>query len=414
MMTPHSPLLRLLALLLVAIWLPPLQAAGGHDHGNGTAEQREVTGPHGGRLLEDGSFRLELAIVEDGVPPEFRAWATRDGQTVDPAAVDLEVRLERLGGRTDVIEFRPMDDFLRGRQTVVEPHSFDIVVRARYDGRDYRWRYASHEGRTRIPEQIADDGGLTIGTVGPATLRRTLSLTGRVRPDPDRVARVAARYPGAVERINAALYQEVEKGEALATVVARDSLQTTGLRAPFDGVVIERRAAVGQQSGDEPLFVIADLRQVWVELDAFSQDLAEIEVGQSVTVRDLEGAALASGEITHVAPTSGVRQNVHLRVPVDNPDGSLRPGRFVRGEVIVEQREVPRAVRRSALQRFRDFDVVYARFGETYEVRMLDLGARDDTWVEVLDGIETGTEYVTGNSFLIRADIEKSGASHDH
>lgn len=408
----HPLLRRTTLLLLIALWLPSLHAAGNHAHGHDGDDPS--TGTHGGRLLEDGGFRLELAIVEGGVPPEFRAWATRDGQTVDPTAVDLEVRLERLGGRTDVIEFRPMDDFLRGRQTVVEPHSFDVVVRARYDGRDYRWRYASHEGRTRIAGEIADDSGVTTGTVGSATLRRTLSLTGLVRPDPDRVARVAARYPGAVERINAALYQKVEKGEALATVVARDSLQITVLRAPFDGVVIERRAAVGQQSGDEPLFVIADLRQVWVELDAFSQDLAEIEVGQSVTVRDLEGAALASGEITHVAPTSGVRQNVHLRVPVDNPDGSLRPGRFVRGEVIVEQREVPRAVRRSALQRFRDFDVVYARFGETYEVRMLDLGARDDTWVEVLDGIEIGTEYVTGNSFLIRADIEKSGASHDH
>ncbi len=414
MSTLYFPLIRSLLLLVATIWLSPLQAAGGHDHGHGMSDPGELTGPHGGRLLEEGSFRLELAIVEDGVPPEFRAWATRDGQTLDPTAVDLEVRLERLGGRTDVIEFRPMDDFLRGRQTVVEPHSFDVQVRARHDGQTYRWRYASYEGRTRIPEAIAEDSGLTTGTVGPATLRRTLSLTGRVRPDPDRVARVAARYPGTVDRIEAGLFDRVEKGEALATVIARDSLQTTLLRAPFDGTVIERHAAVGQQSGTAPLFVIADLRRVWVELDAFSRDLAEIETGQAVTVRDLDGAALASGEITHVAPTSGVRQNVHLRVPVDNPDGGLRPGRFVRGEVTVERREVARAVRRSALQRFREFDVVYARFGDTYEVRMLELGARDDTWVEVENGIEPGTEYVTGNSFLIRADIEKSGASHDH
>lgn len=410
----YLPLLRSLLLLLATIWLAPLQAAGGHEHGHGMAGQRQMIGPHGGRLLKDGNFRLELAIVEDGVPPEFRAWATRDGQAVDPAVLDLEVRLERLGGRTDVIDFQPMKDFLRGNQTVVEPHSFDVQVRARYDGQNYRWRYASHEGRTRIPEAIAEDSGLTTGKVGPATLRRTLSLTGRVRSDPDRMARVAARYPGTVDRIQAGLFDRVEKGEALATVIARDSLQATVLRAPFDGVVVERHAALGQQSGADPLFVIADLRRIWVELDAFSQDLAEIEIGQAVTVRDLDGATLASGEITHVAPTSGVRQNVHLRVPADNPDGSLRPGRFVRGEVTVERREVARAVRRSALQRFREFDVVYARFGDTYEVRMLELGARDDTWVEVENGIEPGTEYVTGNSFLIRADIEKSGASHDH
>jgi cobalt-zinc-cadmium efflux system membrane fusion protein len=72
------------------------------------------------------------------------------------------------------------------------------------------------------------------------------------------------------------------------------------------------------------------------------------------------------------------------------------------------------AVRREALQRFRDFDVVFARYGDTYEVRMLELGHGDREFVEVLDGISPGVEYVTANSYLIKADIEKAGASHDH
>ena len=67
-----------------------------------------------------------------------------------------------------------------------------------------------------------------------------------------------------------------------------------------------------------------------------------------------------------------------------------------------------------AIQRFRDFDVVFARVGDTYEVRMLELGRRTPEWTEVLGGLEPGTEYVVDGAFLIRADIEKSGASHDH
>jgi cobalt-zinc-cadmium efflux system membrane fusion protein len=58
--------------------------------------------------------------------------------------------------------------------------------------------------------------------------------------------------------------------------------------------------------------------------------------------------------------------------------------------------------------------VVFARFDDFYEVRMLELGRRNRDWVEVLGGIESGTRYVTENSYLIKADIEKSGASHDH
>jgi cobalt-zinc-cadmium efflux system membrane fusion protein len=45
---------------------------------------------------------------------------------------------------------------------------------------------------------------------------------------------------------------------------------------------------------------------------------------------------------------------------------------------------------------------------------MLELGRGDSDWVEVLDGLEPGEIYVTGNSYLIKADIEKSGATHDH
>lgn len=75
---------------------------------------------------------------------------------------------------------------------------------------------------------------------------------------------------------------------------------------------------------------------------------------------------------------------------------------------------MPLAVRTAGLQPFRDFTVVYAQVGDTYEVRMLDLGERDPDYAEVLGGIDPGVTYVTEQSFLIRADIEKSGASHDH
>jgi cobalt-zinc-cadmium efflux system membrane fusion protein len=107
-------------------------------------------------------------------------------------------------------------------------------------------------------------------------------------------------------------------------------------------------------------------------------------------------------------------QSVVARTSVDNFDGRWRPGMTVAAEVIVNARQVPLAVKESGLQRFRDFTVVFARYGETYEVRMLELGARDGTYAEVLGGIKPGTPYVSEQSFLIKADVDKSGASHDH
>lgn len=86
----------------------------------------------------------------------------------------------------------------------------------------------------------------------------------------------------------------------------------------------------------------------------------------------------------------------------------------VEGDFTVNALSVPLAVRTKALQPFRDFTVVFAKVGDTYEVRMLELGQKTPEWTQVLSGLQPGTEYVTDGAFLIRSDIEKSGASHDH
>jgi cobalt-zinc-cadmium efflux system membrane fusion protein len=93
---------------------------------------------------------------------------------------------------------------------------------------------------------------------------------------------------------------------------------------------------------------------------------------------------------------------------------SLPIGATVTGRIQVDEYDVPLAVKRAGLQAFRDFTVVYAQVGDEYEVRMLELGREAGEWVEILGGLEPGTRYVTENSYVIKADVEKSGASHDH
>ncbi len=58
--------------------------------------------------------------------------------------------------------------------------------------------------------------------------------------------------------------------------------------------------------------------------------------------------------------------------------------------------------------------MVFAKVRDSYEVRMLDIGARGPEWTEVKAGIKPGQPYVAKGSYVIKADIEKSGASHDH
>ena len=68
----------------------------------------------------------------------------------------------------------------------------------------------------------------------------------------------------------------------------------------------------------------------------------------------------------------------------------------------------------AALQTFRDWDVVFVRVGDTYEIRPVELGKRDGERVQILSGLKPGAAVVVEQSYLVKADIEKSGASHDH
>jgi cobalt-zinc-cadmium efflux system membrane fusion protein len=140
-----------------------------------------------------------------------------------------------------------------------------------------------------------------------------------------------------------------------------------------------------------------------------------VATGQKVRIIGTGGTPEGEGAIVTVAPSAeSATQTVVARVPLDNSTSHWRTGMTITGEVTVAEKEVPLAVKNAGLQRFRDFTVVFAKVGDTYEVRMLELGQTDGETSEVLEGIKPDQEYVSEGSFLIKADIEKSGASHDH
>src|SRR3546814_5432714 len=80
----------------------------------------------------------------------------------------------------------------------------------------------------------------------------------------------------------------------------------------------------------------------------------------------------------------------HVHMPASAAQ-QFRPGMGVEGSFAVAEAQVPLAVRTKAIQRFRDFEVVFAKVGNTYEVRMLTIGRRTPEWTEVLGGLEPGT-----------------------
>ncbi len=409
-------LLVVLALLLSACGdrAPDTDSHEGEHHDAPAAADFE-RGPHRGRMLRTDDFALEVTIFETGVPPQFRLYAYSRDQPLPAKDVEVSIELTRVDAAVDRFTFAPEGEHLVGSGTVVEPHSFDVKVDAKHAGKSYAWSYASYEGRTSMPAAIADAAGIETAIAGPATIHDRIQLMGRVTLDSDRFAEVRSRFPGPVREVRVKLGDTVKAGQTLAIVENRDSLRSFAVTAPFAGTVLARHTNAGNVAGEEPLFEVADLSSLWVELNAFGKNAERLAQGQPIRITASAGELATDTTLQRLLPlASAASQTLVARAELPNPEGRWRPGMSVTAEVTVAEREVALAVKRIGLQRFRDFTVVFGQFGETYEVRMLELGDEDAEHVEVLEGLKPGTRYVTEQSFLIKADIEKSGASHDH
>ncbi|MCL5059788.1 MAG: efflux RND transporter periplasmic adaptor subunit [Candidatus Thermoplasmatota archaeon] len=188
------------------------------------------------------------------------------------------------------------------------------------------------------------------------------------------------------------------------------------IRAPISGVVVEKNLSLGETvKEDATIFVVADLSTVWAEMTIYAKDLNTVKVGQQATVKATAFESRSSGTVSYVGSLVGEQtRTAKARVVLPNPQGVWRPGLPVNIELVADEVEVPVAVSAEAIQTVRDRTVVFGRYGDKFEARPVELGRSDGQFVEVVKGLNPGEQYAAKNSFLIKADLGKSGASHDH
>jgi cobalt-zinc-cadmium efflux system membrane fusion protein len=296
---------------------------------------------------------------------------------------------------------------------IAEPHSFEVSVEATHDGRTHAWEFESFEGRTRIDLEMAESLGVETEIAKAETLVASVTVYGRVGVNRERVREIRARFDGVVRDVQAELGSSVRQGDEILSIESNESLNRYTVTAPISGIVTQRDANPGEQTSGRLLMTITDTSSVWVALSVFPVDREGVVVGSPVSVAPALGGPSVSGVVSLIETTADPHdQSVVARVTLEGTQ--LPPGTFVSAQVKVGEYDVPLAVNRIGLQDFRGGPVVYARIRDVYEVRMLEIGREAGEWVEVLGGLEPGTEYVTTNSHLIKADIEKSGATHDH
>ena len=264
-------------------------------------------------------------------------------------------------------------------------------------------------GRVYLNEKKVENANLDVEVAGPAKIKTTLELYGKITLNEDTVANVSPRYPGVVKAVDKRLGDRVQKGGVLAVIESNDSLRDYQVISEISGTIIKKEITVGEVVRDDrPIFTVADLSTVWVDFSVFPQDFRRLKEGQIVQINYIDNILTTTGKITYIAPFGSENtQSMLARAVVENPDGLFRPGLFVTAELQFGEIDVPVAVRPAAIQSVNEKTVVFVVEGSAFEAREVELGTRDDSYVEVMSGLIAGDRYVAGNSFLLKAELGK-------
>lgn len=209
--------------------------------------------------------------------------------------------------------------------------------------------------------------------------------------------------------------------QKLAALGASTSTGTQGLaqleiRAPIAGVIVDRRISVGEAvKEDAAVFQLADLSSVWVELIVPAQDLARLQTGATARVKAAAVDAEGEGRLSYVGALVGEQsRSATARLVLPNPHGVWRPGLPVNVTLSHGVADVAVAVSADAVQTLEGRAVVFARRGQQFDALPVKTGRADGRHVEIVSGLAAGERYAAKNSFLVKAELGKSEASHEH
>jgi len=258
--------------------------------------------------------------------------------------------------------------------------------------------------------------GIELLKAGPGVLRDSLLLNGILQPNQEALVQVTPRFSGVVREIRKRVGDQVDKGELLAKIESNQSLTVYERRAPIAGTIIDRQISLGEYASEQkPSFTVADISTVWVDLSVFRRDLPRVKVGDTVVIDVGDGGPSIEVKLSYISPVGNAdTQSALARATVPNEQARLKPGLFVTARLILSAKQAPVVVRNSAIQTLDNRNVVFVRSGSKFEARDVELGSRDPEQVEILFGVVDGETYAGKNSFVVKAEIGKGAAAHEH
>jgi len=272
-----------------------------------------------------------------------------------------------------------------------------------------------HSEFINISDDVMKEFGIEVQTAGPGKLTLHKDLTGEIVPNPYNVAHIVPRFAGIVKAVYKKIGDKVKKGDKIAVIESNESLVQYNVTSLIDGTILEIHMTPGELIGDEKhIVMIANLKNVWAELNIYQKDLGDVRVGQVVEITSPHSKIVFKGKLFYISPiVDEATRTAVARVKLDNSRGLWKPGMFVSGKVFTSSKTVEIAVPKNAVQILEGQKVVFVKSEKGFGPQVVTIGVENSKSVEILDGLHAGDKYVAKGAYTFKSEILKESFGGD-
>jgi len=248
--------------------------------------------------------------------------------------------------------------------------------------------------------------------VAIGNIEMTLKAAGRLTANQNKTAKVNSTLEGRLIKVGVDLNDKVRAGDVLALVQTPELLgRPLELKAPIDGVIIDRKASIGELVGkDREIFTISDPTDLWAIAEIKERDIGGVKIGQDASFSVLAyPGEMFRGKVVRVGnEVESESRTVEARIEINNADGRLKSGMFADIEITTTVLSHVIVVPDSALQTDEDRQVVFVALdGNRFEKRFVVPGIEQRSRVEIREGLKPGEKVVTEGSFVLKSEMLK-------
>jgi cobalt-zinc-cadmium efflux system membrane fusion protein len=187
------------------------------------------------------------------------------------------------------------------------------------------------------------------------------------------------------------------------------------IRSPINGVITARHITKGEYiENTTTIFQIANLSIIWIDIGVYPKDLLRVRKGQLVNILFPDGKT-AAAKIIYLSPIiQDETITAQAIAELTDPDENWRPGSFVKVDIATEKQSVPILVSKKAIQEIDGKEYIFVKVPEGFEKRQVQLGVSNGSSVEIVSGLNQKEAYAVSNTFLLKADLNKKEAEHEH